>query len=48
VQDLKGTKEESVAVEVDTSQGFTLSRDKVVKVRVSTKRVPRYQSDEDK
>jgi len=46
VQDLKGTKEGTVAVEVDNAQGFTLSRDKVVRVRVSTKRVPRYDNRE--
>jgi YbbR domain-containing protein len=39
VQDLKGTKEGEVAVEVDTSQNLQLSRGKVVKVRVTTRRV---------
>ncbi len=38
VDDLQGSKEGVVAVEVDTTQGFQLSRDKVVRVRVTTKR----------
>ena len=39
VEGLKGSKETVAAVEVDTEQGFRLSRDKVVRVRVTTKRV---------
>ena len=42
IEGLKGTKEGVVPVEVDTSQGFQLSRDKIVKVRVSTKRAPKF------
>jgi YbbR domain-containing protein len=41
IHDLKGTKEGVVAVEVDATQGFQLSRDKAVQVKVSTKRVSR-------
>ena len=48
VQDLKGSKEATVAVEVDSVQGFQLSRDKVVRVRLNTKRVPKYNSNEDR
>lgn len=39
VQGLEGTKETVAAVEVDAEQGFRLSRDKVVRVRVTTKKV---------
>ncbi len=39
VEGLTSSKEGVVAVEVDPNQGFQLSRDKVVKVRVNTKRV---------
>lgn len=39
VQDLTGTKEGIVSVEVDATQGYQLSRDKVVRVIVTTKRV---------
>ena len=39
VEDLAGSKEGVVAVEVDASQGFKLSRDTVVRVRVNTREV---------
>ncbi len=39
VEGLKGVKEAVIPVAVDTSQGFQLSREKVVKVRVVTRRV---------
>jgi len=39
IQELKGAKEGLVSVEVDESQGFQLSRDKVVRVKVQTKKV---------
>ncbi len=39
VHDLKGAKDGEVAVEVDGNQGFQLSRDKVVHVHVTTKKV---------
>lgn len=39
IQDLSGIKESVVAVEVDTAAGYQLSRDKAVKVRVTTKKV---------
>lgn len=43
VQDLgKGSREGVVAVEVDASQGFQLSREKVVHVLVKTKHVPEH------
>ncbi|MBI4405779.1 MAG: YbbR-like domain-containing protein [Deltaproteobacteria bacterium] len=37
--DIKGSKELVVGVEVDASQGYRLSRDRTVRVRVITKRV---------
>lgn len=39
VQDLNGSKEGVVTVEVDATQGLQLSRDKVIKVRVTTRRI---------
>lgn len=39
IQDLQGSKEGVVAAEVDAAQGLQLSRDKVIKVRVMTKKV---------
>jgi hypothetical protein len=39
VEGLLGSKEGVVGVEVDPTQGFQLSRDKVVRVRVNTRRV---------
>ncbi len=39
VEGLTGSKEGVVGVEVDPTQGFQLSRDKVVRVRVNTRRV---------
>lgn len=39
IEGLTGTKEGLVSVEVDSSQGFQLSRDKVVKLKVSTSKV---------
>jgi hypothetical protein len=39
VEGLEGSKEGVVGVEVDSTQGFQLSRDKVVRVRVNTRRV---------
>lgn len=39
IEGLKGSKEGVVSVEVDTSQGFQLSRDKVVKIKVNTSKV---------
>jgi len=39
IEGLKGTKEFEVPVEVDSSQGFELSREKIVKVKVTTKKV---------
>jgi len=39
VEGLKGTKEADAEVEVDTTQGFQLSRDKLVRVRVTARRV---------
>lgn len=46
VQDMEGTKEGVGSAEVDSSQGLQLSRDKVVKIRVSTKRVKIEESQE--
>ncbi len=39
LQDFKGAKELEVAVEVDAAQGFQLSREKTVTVKMVTKRV---------
>ncbi len=39
IQDFKGTKEIEVAVDVDATQGFQLSREKTVKVKLTTKKV---------
>jgi hypothetical protein len=39
IEGLKTSKETDAEVEVDTSQGYELSRDKLVRVRVNTKRV---------
>ena len=39
VQDLSGAKSGVFAVEVDTNQGFQLSRDKVVNVHIMTRKV---------
>jgi len=47
IQDLKGVKEGIVSAEVDTNQGLQLSRDKVVRVRVSTKKVVRTEKMEE-
>ncbi len=41
VEGMKGPREGEVPVEVDTAQGFQLSRDKIVKVKVFTKKAPR-------
>ena len=41
INGLNGVKEEEVQVEVDTNQGFQLSRDNVVKVRIKTRKVGR-------
>ncbi len=41
IDGLLGTKEAEVSAEVDTSQGFQLSRDSVVKVRIKTRKVSR-------
>jgi len=38
IEGLKGTKEFEVPVEVDTAQGFELSREKIVKVKITTRR----------
>ena len=43
VEGLKGNKEGEVTVEVDTSQGFRLSRESVVNVKVGTRKVQRYE-----
>jgi hypothetical protein len=43
ITDLKGMKEGIVALEVDTSQGFQLSREKVARVKVYSRRVPNYE-----
>jgi len=39
IEGLKGNKEADAEVEVDTSQGFQLSREKLVRVRITTRRV---------
>lgn len=39
IEGLKGTKEFEVPVEVDTTQGFELSREKIVKVKITTRKV---------
>jgi hypothetical protein len=41
IEGLAGVKEAEVVVEVDSSQGFSLPRDSVVKVRIRTKKVNR-------
>lgn len=46
IQDLQGSKEGVVAAEVDSAQGLQLSRDKVIKVRVMTKKVLRGEPSE--
>lgn len=39
IEGLKGTKEFEIPVEVDNTQGFDLSREKVVKVKLTTRKV---------
>lgn len=39
IEGIRGAKEADIPVEVDTAQGFQLSRDKVVKVKVTLKKV---------
>jgi hypothetical protein len=41
IEGLNGIKEAEVQAEVDTSQGFQLSRDSAVKVRIKTRKVSR-------
>ncbi len=38
IEGLKGSREYTVAVEVDSSQGYQLSRDKTIRVRVTTRK----------
>lgn len=48
IEGLEGSKEGVAEVEVDTSQGLQLSREKVVRIRLQTRRVRKVERTEER